>query len=342
MKKESKFKKFLGYRFFKEVGDKIEQIRVIKVTTKFIVEDSETKEVKKLSFDQLKEYTPLEPRGVVVFIRCWINDGDKRIDDVIVSLYDMLQIKIKDGNPYAICRQGVNDIFYDMIKKVDEVMTGFCVSYEECPKKQLYMQMQYCDGVDDSQFVNFYMDDTIDDILNCIDTTDYDILLSTNMKAAMNSDLYVTTKKINQYKGWCKDLHTLLIENAFDTEMDALRNIVCVENKLTPNIIHIENDNGAYDIFDDRVNLLISQIVKANVVKTLCIEFDYDIDLAEFNNDNYIYLRDSDNKLYLAVYTIEGEFIEAELLEEINKISPSDRVRLKFYNKYIENPEIFN
>jgi hypothetical protein len=56
--------------------------------------------------------------------------------------------------------------------------------------------------------------------------------------------------------------------------------------------------------------------------------------MSKFNNDNYILIRDKTNKVYLAVYLADGEFLEKELEEEIDKLDITDTLRLAYYNKY--------
>ena len=78
----------------------------------------------------------------------------------------------------------------------------------------------------------------------------------------------------------------------------------------------------------------VRSIFKINIKDNTVLEYDLDINLAEFNNARYFIFRDKTKKLFLVVYTIDGEYKEAELEQENEKKSFSDEYRIKFYNKY--------
>ena len=80
--------------------------------------------------------------------------------------------------------------------------------------------------------------------------------------------------------------------------------------------------------------LFFNNVFKVNAKETRIMEFSYQIDLAEFNNTNYVLIRDINNKIWLVVYIVEGEYLEEELLAEMNKLSVTDKLRLSYFDKY--------
>ena len=53
----------------------------------------------------------------------------------------------------------------------------------------------------------------------------------------------------------------------------------------------------------------------------------------------YIYKIENkiNNKLYIVVYLVDGEYLESELEKEAKNLSISDKLRLSYYNKYLSN-----
>ena len=329
------YNRYLGYKFFREQEGKIQIIRVVRVkefNDKFIVVDQETKKKSTITIGELKKFTPLEPKGCILFLAVIIKNGKENIDDVIVSLYDMFQIKLRDGDPYAICRQGVNDIFYDTIRTDEEQeVAGCCISHDECPQNIPYKSLQFFHDLKRSDFVNFYMDDTVDDVLECLDLTLYDNILEEHFHTASNN-MFRNDPKRRQFNGWCRSLKILLEENSFITEFDALRNILAVDCDLKEHLV--EKNVEEYYEADQVLKVFLMNTYKINIKQVIVIKFDYDIDLAEFQNDAYIFIRDNTNTLYFVVYIEEGQYLEADLQEEAEKLSVSDQIRLNYYNKY--------
>ena len=66
----------------------------------------------------------------------------------------------------------------------------------------------------------------------------------------------------------------------------------------------------------------------------MVITYDYDINLGEFNNSNYIFIRDGKNITWLVVYTAQGQYIEKDLEEKFTKLGVADKLRLSFYDKF--------
>lgn len=344
-------RKYLGYKLykFKENSDtEVELIRIINVTEfndKVIVKDLDTNETKKILIDCLKDYTPLEPMGFVDFLKIGMKDENGQYDqDVMVSLYRLFDVKVMNMNePYTICRQGVADFFYTMISgDEDKDLAGVCCSREYCPPNVNYFELAMCDKVYDLIAVNFYLDDTIDDLLECIDTSIFDKVLEKEYTIHMTSlnPLYnKDNDKRLSHNGWCRTLRTLLVENNFQNDMDTMRNISAVDFKISDHLIEKQATSQDEEITVNYLDMdllnFISNTFKINIKdNALAVKFDVDIDLNDFNNNNYVLLRDIDKNTYIISYVIDGEYREVELEEENNKLSPTDLLRLQFYNKY--------
>ena len=334
-------KKYLGYKFFKEVEeDKFDVIRITKIHSmlenKINIQNEDTEEVRRnIDINTITDYTPLEPYGVVCFSIVRSKDESSPngyMEDVIVSLYKLLDLKLGNNTPYAICRQGVTDFFHTMIASENvPFMAGVSVSIDTCPPNVPYQELTACDEVVDMKMVHFYRDDTLDDILNCIPLSRYDKVLETLYRQHCDTLVSsIVTFGKESHMGWCKNLKRLLIENNFMADFNTMCSITQVDFDLSDYII--ENENG--DSLSRDVEVFLSKAFQVNIDHTMVIKYDYDIDLADFNHSNYILLKDKTNTLYIIVYMTDGKFFEKELEEEAMKLDVSDKFKLSFFNKY--------
>ena len=192
-----------------------------------------------------------------------------------------------------------------------------------------------CDDVIRNDMVNFYLDDTIDDILDCISTEPYDRVLrklfKDHLAAGGRGEAEIKNFKYPSSDGWCRDLKTLLTENNFIADIDATRNTTALQFDLKE-FLNKEGDE-VYS-FNPVMLDFFNYIYKINATKTMVVKYDYDINLGEFNNSNYIFFRDSCNVTWVVVYTCEGEYIEKDLEEKFNELGVADKLRLAFYDKY--------
>lgn len=345
--------KYLGYKFFKELEDgTFEIIKLIKIfpfNNKVRIINIESNVKKTIGFELLKGYTPLEPYGFVSFNKVIMYDKNgKENNDIMIMLYRLLDVKMDMNVPYAICRQSVTDFFYNIISNdPDHEMVGVSVTMENCPTNVPYKVLAGCDGIEKSEIVNFYLNDTIDDILSCIDQEYY----NSTLEELFNYHIKATNKFFMQNKssvdGWCKDISTLLKENNFITDMDSLRNITAVDFNLSDHIftsdktVRVLEDGETKDInidkLDKEFSMFFSNTFKINITDTSVIKYNYDINLADFNNSNYILIRDNTDTLYIIVYLTSGEYLEKDLEVDQTKTDVTTRLRLAFYDKYFKN-----
>ena len=349
MEKEAKktdkiVKKYLGYKFFKSISeDSVELIRIIKVSEYnniVTVKNLDTNKTEDIEFEKIKSYTPLEPQAFVTISKVGIKDSGGRMNyDVIVSLYRMIDIKLDINEPYAICRQSINDFFYSYINpNPDHELAGVCVSRDNCPTNLPYEIMASCDEVFDFVIINFYLDDTINGILKFIDTTKFDKVLNglfIDHMRAINPIYNVKGETRKSHDGWCRSLETLLMENNFQTDMDIMRNVSSVDFSVEDYLDKKMENDIEISYLKPELLKFISNTFKLNIKpNAIAIEFGVDIDLGEFNNINYILIRDNKNKTYIISYVLDGEYREADLVEKENTLSGIDKLRLQFYDKY--------
>lgn len=343
---EQKLSKYLGYKFFKnkEDSEEVDLVRVIKIIkddNKVKIKNCDTNEEKVIGIEELSGYTPLEPTGFVTVAKVGMQDDKIKTlmnYDVIFSLYRLVDIKLNINEPYAICRQSVNDFFYGIISGDTKELAGVCCSRENCPVEIPYYMMAACDEVFNFTMVHFYLTDTINDVLEMIDTTLYDKVLEKLYQIHMKTidPNYVSAKDNRKsHDGWCRDLKTLLIENNVQTDMDTMRNVSAVDFDISDYTDIKDEDGLEVSYANAELRAFIAKMFRLNIQdKCIIMKYDVDIDLAEFNNTNYVLLRDTTNTTYIISYILDGEHRESDLIEEENKLSAIDKLRIQFYNKY--------
>ena len=325
-----KINNMLGYKIFKEDKDGIIIYRITKIKdykdgsepTSITVKNLDTEEEKIVKLEELQDFVPLEPDGYLTFNQVHIVDNGEVLNDVVITASKILNLKIGDTLPYAICRQSITDIFYNLICKTEnDMIVGLSCNQDTCPTNFDFRNLLACDGVDKTQYVNYYRMDTLEDVMPMIKTHGMNQIMEKNfmkhIKASKNAE--AAFKK--EDKGWCKDIETLMKENNFQADIDQMLGITavdfnladCIEKKPLPG-----KDGEEYDSIRDDLKLWLSNIFGVNINTISIIKYDYDIDIVDFKNSRYFILRDNTKTLYLLVYTIDKDELVMDLVNKAN------------------------
>ena len=345
-----------GLRFFRDVDDHIEMIRIYyagntqndPLPTHVYVIDEATKEKSKIAIDELKDWTPLEPDGYITFNIVTVKTTNGEQKDVIVTIQSIPMIKYAhDIKPFAICRQSITDIFANLICVTEEPdIVGLAVNQSNCPANFDYMMMLACNEIIKSDHFNIYRSDTLErDILPMMaDNTiaEYDLALDKlfldAIKESPNAPILEMSK--NSYKGWTRSLSQLLKENNFQSDIDEMFGITKVMFDIDPYLekkVLPTNKDVEYDAPCDDLRLWLSSVFKVNIKDATVLKYNHDINLGDFNNSTYFFIRDSKDQLYFVVYNAEGEYLEADLEAKRQEHDFSTNFRIEFYNKYNRN-----
>lgn len=320
-------KLFLGTKYYRYIDDdNIEVLRLYKFneTEVKLYNDNNKEDKRKLTIQELKDnYVELEARAVINF--CIAKVGNN-LDDVIVTMHKMSDLKSNEPTPYCACRQNITDIFANQIQVSNKLYTGCCMSLETCPPDVDYRIMLACNGIDKCVNVNTYMDDTLDNLLDLIKTKDFDRTLEAlfadhvKYETSKNPALAMAKNRImnlESYNGYCKTLRLLLEQNNFMYDFYQSFGIIPVD-------IEVTYDEETKAVNDKIVNI-ISNIYQINISATLCLPYWYDIDLEDIQND-YVMILDSNNKLYVVAYVSAGQkHIEIENVESEENIENLSR-----------------
>lgn len=329
-------KTMLGMKFYKYIeNDEFEIVRIVRLLgpEKVKITSSTGNDRKVLFSDLIKEYTGIASIGIVTFSTVKVKDND----DVIVTFTRKADIQAGISAPSVVCRQSVTDFFYSILSNdINHEQVGVSVSADTCPANINYADLLLCDSIEYSDIVNIYYDDNIDTVLKCVDILKFNDVLYNLYIRHINAIGKPILKVKDCYNGWTNKLDKLLQINNFWIDVDNILNVINVDFKLDNHIItKKDNKNKEYYSLDDVVMGFLSHNFKINVVDTIIVKYDYDIDFGEYQNENYVLLRDSDEELYLVVYMINGAYLEDDIEVIKWKEHFMDQYRLKICDKYV-------
>jgi hypothetical protein len=335
----NKLQNLTGTIVFKEDGDEIRQYRVkgySKSSTAAICLDGDGN-LSYIPIDQFKEYKMLQSDGMFMISSVKMDKSGK-IKDVIVSVSKTLELQMGLVKPYAICRQSVTDVFYNLICNTeDDQMAGLSVNRDNCPANIDMGVMMSCYDVIKSDVVYFYREDTIEDILKFINLRDYDMVLKNLYQKHAHACGDPKALISKEHAGWCSNVKLLLEQNNFQADINEMLGITDIAFKLEDYMIEKplpdESKGGYYTVGDD-LKLWLSGTFRVCIDDITILEYKHDINLSDLNNARYFMLRDSDKKLYICVYTVKGEYLESDLEDAYEKKSFIDEWRIDFVDKY--------
>lgn len=334
--------KYRGYKFYKELEDG--SFEILRFTGWIEVDDGEfslsvmnveTKFSFEITYTELKEnYTPIKPEGIASFNIVYMDTTKDKLKDVLILMYKSIELAIGLNEPFLVCRQSINDFFSDFVVKdvVNNNLVGVSCTRDNCPANVDYKYLMSCSGIQRSDIINYYKDDTVEDLLDCLDVSKYDKVLNQLYEEHIPYAKDIIAAQAGRVSdGWCRDLKTFLQINNVMADFNSMNNIIGIDFKLSE---YLETRESGVKEMTDPARLFLSEVLKVNVTETRVTEYNYSIDMSKFNNTNYTLIRDKENKLYVVVYLQGDQFLEDELREEIDKLDVTDKLRLAYYNKY--------
>lgn len=337
----------LGYKLFRVNEDNsVSIIRIVDMKkykdnaepVEVTIRYEDTKEKKKIRVDSLKDYTPLEPDGICTFstVNVRNNTTGKISKDVIVTGQKFLEVKYGlSVTPYCVCRQSVTDVFHSYFTNDNEHdLVGLSVNKDNMPANFDFGIMLVCDEITYCDFVNFYRMDTMDDILELVHVSKFDRVLKELYDEHVAYVKDPTLQFKEEDKGWCTTLKKLLTLNGFQFDLNEMLGITQIDFDISQYIVEkkITEDSEPYQSLTDEVQCWLSYTYGVNISETYILEYNHDINLAEFNNAMYIIVRNNDNRLFIITYTIDGEYKEELLRQKAEELDFSTKYRLAFIN----------
>lgn len=300
----------------------LEKPEVLRVTSvndtqvKLKKNDGTTEKIEKQVL--LNNYTLLIPDAILGLSIVQVSD----LEDVMVTVYRRKEIDEKSVLPYCVCRQNITDFFGNALDP-NFSSCGMSVTLNTLPEGVPMENILACDGVNKQTSIALYIDDTLSDILGLIKSKNYDIVL---YNLFMDHAKYISNKhsnpkvyfdivsKQNTLDGYCKTLKDLLVYNNFMYDVMVGFNIYPLEVDLN------NTEDKTSDEYFKFIKYL-STLLRENIVDTLILKYDKDIDLSTIEN-KYVLVSDKNENLYVVAYISSGKYhIPVEEVESTDNIT---------------------
>ena len=329
----------IGQKLFVENEDKsISMIRIKEVSkdeSMIMVVDCANGDISTLNKEELHKYTPLIPDGVCMFYIVKMLESETEINyDVMVTAYRMLNFQMKDTVPYCICRQLATDILGKQYAPDKKPFAGISINQDSCPKGVDFTEFLTCNEVIYVKMVNFYRNDTIEEILKYVDNEPYNDILKSIFNIHIASEKDPKLSFVSYHKGFCKTLEKLLQDNNFQADLDSMLSVAGVNFNLMDYTVEkkLPDSEETYDSINDELRDWLSNLFKVHIGNTTVIKYDHDIDLKDFNKSRYFFLRDKSKDVYMVVFTLDDE----QHIEDFKELDQS-KFELALYDKYNKN-----
>lgn len=301
MNKASKLYKYpIGAYFFKIENNELLLLRLYKVKSEnlFLLKDKQKNKVA-LNKDQLKEFTMLEPDGIIIHVLA--SDPTAGIDTACF-LYKTEDINNNIEEPYAICRQNVLDPFESLLNNdSSKVHVGVSISRDTAPSGFDFKTMCAVPGIRDQKINFVYKDDTFEDIMSFVNEKLYD-------KALGIIKSYMDESDEMKFIGFKNTYRELLLENDFMYDFRRAFGIVRLNITIDTSIDSWTND-GIYKISENEVSV-VESLTNHKVIAPILIKYDKTVDMSEFKR-NYLFFEDLNKELYIISYD-KGDHIDSD------------------------------
>ena len=276
----------LGAKYYNETN----YIRVIRF------KNSDTVKVKNLingNYENINiktlqnDYTLLLPDAAIAFNIVKIGD----IEDVIIACNRAKGDEYNGQScPYLILRQNILDLHANIVQKEKETnFVGCSVSLDNIPEGVDFNILSACDNLLYYTIIYYYLDDTLDDILECIPkVSKYDeVLEKLNRMYCENKNII----PVSGIDGYCTKLKDLIITNNMMYDIRAGFGILSIKHNIT-----IAEGNRLPFIIKEDIEIILGH----RIINEFLIEYKKDIDLNTISN--HILLCDCNEKIYLLAY----------------------------------------
>lgn len=272
--------------------------------------------IKKITLDYLKtNYTKLSPDGYIIFNIVSVRDNLK---DVMVTIVRKKDIDNHETLPYAVCRQCLVDIFAKQLDKTGKDYVGLSVSKDSCPADVSFDNFFACDNICYTEYVSFYIGDSLDYIFQYIKNVDrFDNTLVNlfndhcNYKSGNNKFIADVFKKDSCLDGYCKSLKDLLILNNFKYDLNTAYGIYP---------LNISDDDLAYGVLNDNARTILSEILNTRIEKSIVLKYDRDIDLSQIQR-KYCLISTNSDTVYVVGYVTSGQYYNLKDMEDEDNIN---------------------
>lgn len=256
--------------------------------------------ISKKEFDSLIQIIPDAKLDLMI---TQYEDPEKK--DVYAWVYRTDVIAEGRSDPSLMLRQDVYSQAKNAFGTDGVAWVGECLTDQTNPTHVPLKSLAEFNEVELSYPISLYITDSIEDIINCIDTDTlgrYDSVLKK-----------LTKYNSNEIKGYCSTLRELMEENGFIGYFRSIFNVTQVDWALSGKT----DDNGDLQFTEDEFNKF-QDLIRKYISNVKIIEYDRDIDIHELVNTPHAMIADSNDKIYLVVYDIVSDY-KTEIDDDIMK-----------------------
>ena len=241
-------------------------------------------------------YRRLAPDGMLCASIVKMKDN---FEDVIVTL-GRLDPKYNDNAiPFAVCRQGLYDVFTNGAKKSDTVnYIGLSISKDTCHTEEDLSMALSCEGVKHTTFIGVYLDDNLKTILKFIRKSKFDKCLKNLFDSyeRLNERLLNEGKAI--YAGHCSSLEQLLVSNNFMHDFRSAFGIKELPFDIPEDAEYLDAGNAEF----------LARELNIKISRTYVLKYSKEYDMSKINRDYVLASTPSDNYgVYIVGYDLIDE-----------------------------------
>lgn len=282
------------YQTYQENNKVVYRLVKYKNTETAVLQDVDNPKITRVeSINNIKDkFVELESDAILDIM---ITSSEDEFNDVYVCVYRKSDIASGSDMPALILRQDIYSYTKNAFDISDGIYVGECVTEYDKPS-DLEKIADFCEfaKVDSNLYMDIYIDDTLDDIINLVEKTP-------KFNKSLNAVFSNLTAKNNDYvKGYCSNLRQLLEENHFMYSYRLIYNITQID---WPIILGKESYNSDGDIvLNSKQQKALEDILRQHITNIRILRYDYDIDVAEIVWSRHIMISDSEQKIYLVAY----------------------------------------
>lgn len=285
--------KLLGSKYQTYINDELVVLRIIKIKNEntYVLKDKDNNKVIMTS-KELNECVLLEPDA---FLNIFSSTDEQDLKDVYVCVNKSVDLVANKQLPALVIRQCIYNNMKNMaasLQSSNDIYLGDCFLNVEGVNIEEILQFK---DINDSISLALYIDDSLDDIFDCIGKEDEKINETLKeLKENTNLDNY-------NVLGICDTLRQLMEDNDFMTNFRYIFNITQIDFPIEIEDTIIED--GLVKI-NNKQKELICKVVGYELFNISVISYDKDIDISKVVSKSHIVIADSNNKIYLISYVL--------------------------------------
>ena len=295
--------------------------------------------------DIATKYTRLTPDGIITFFNVSVqmsentavrkdSTEERWMDDVIITYRTADNIRNNVKAPDIVCRQNATDLQYCLLTNSNSSdFVGFCLTRSDIPANTSMEVLTECDEVKYAINVNTYINDNEDTVMTVLGrkSKKFDQTLESCMIEYLESKSMIDTQQ-KTIRGHCRSLRILMENNDFWYNLDQINGVVRMKGRFEDYADVRKNSEGQefFALNSDGSNLF-SNLFGKHISRTVIVRYDHDVDLDELPKGEYFLFRDNLGDLYVCRFTLNGEFIQAELESEARAKAFEE---INIHNKY--------